>query len=307
MDITVVIPCRGHAASLPQCLRSVTMHSPHLAHEVIVVDSASDDAVARVTAQFEGVKLLRSATPLHAGPARNLGATQARGRYLAFLDADCIAESGWLDAAHTALADQAVRLVGGPVGDLLHSPWIAAADNLLQFVDLPFSRPAGPARYFPSCNMAMRTADFLAVGGFPATGMNAGEDILLCVEILSRWTDSLRFAPGMAVRHAGRSTWREYLRHHQAFGYARAIHRLHVRPWHLSWGRHAIVVPLMTLKRLGYVLQSGVRYRGLGAWRVVALLPAALPGLWYSALGFYQGCRDRMQVPRIVPERVEDP
>jgi glycosyltransferase involved in cell wall biosynthesis len=307
MDITVVIPCRGHAASLPQCLRSVTMHSPPLVREVIVVDSASDDTVARVVEQFQGVRLVRSATPLQAGPARNLGVAQARGQYLAFLDADCVAESGWLHAAHAALMDPAVRLVGGPVGDLLHSTWIAAADNLLQFVDLPLSRPAGPARYFPSCNMAMRTADFLAVGGFPVTGMNAGEDILLCVEILSRWKESLRFAPGMAVRHAGRSSWEEYLRHHQDFGYARAIHRLHVRPWHLSWGRHAIMVPLMTLKRLGYVLRSGVRYRGMGAVRVVALLPLALPGLWYSALGFYQGCRDRLQVPRTVPGRVEDP
>jgi len=293
VEVTVVIPCRGHAPMLAACVRSVTAQPPPWAYEVIVVDSASDDDVARVTNQFEGVRLVRSAEPLFAGPARNLGVEHARGRCVAFIDADCVAEKGWLEAAHGALGDEAARLVGGPVGDLLHGQWIAAADNLLQFVDLPVSRSPGRARHLPSCNMAMRTADFLAVGRFPDTHLNVGEDVLLCNTVLSRWRESLRFAPAMAVRHSGRTTWREYLGHHRLFGYARAMNGLHVRPWHLSWGRHAVMVPLMTLKRLGYVLLSGVRYRGWGGWRIMALLPLTLPGLWSSALGFHRGCRER--------------
>jgi glycosyltransferase involved in cell wall biosynthesis len=293
MEVTVVIPCRGHASLLEACLRSVTAQQPAWAYEVIVVDSASDDDVARVTLQVQGVKLVRSAAPRFAGPARNLGVEHARGRCVAFIDADCVAGKGWLEAAHGALGDQSVRLVGGPVGDLLHRQWIASADNLLQFVDLPLSRPHGSARHFPGCNMAMRTVDFLAVGGFPDTQLNAGEDILLCDAVLSRWKESLRFDPAVAVRHTGRMAWREYLRHHFLFGYARAINELHVRPWHLSWGRHAVMVPLMTLKRLGYLLRSGVRYRGWGVGRIVALLPLALPGLWSSALGFHRGCQEK--------------
>ncbi len=294
MEATVVIPCRGHASVLAACLRSVLAQAPPWPYEVIVVDSASDDDVAHAARQFAEVRLIRSAEPLRAGPARNLGMEQARGRWVAFIDADCVAETGWLEAAQAAMSDERIRLAGGSVGDLRHSRWIASADNLLQFVDLPRSRRYGSTRYIPSCNMAIRTADFLAVGGFPDTHLNAGEDILLCNEVLARWEESLRFIPAMAVRHGGRATWREYLRHHFGFGYVRAQNSLHVRAWHLSWGRHAAIIPLVTLKRLGYVMQSGLRYRGWGVWRIIALLPLALPGLWASAAGFHRGCRERV-------------
>jgi glycosyltransferase involved in cell wall biosynthesis len=292
MEMSVIIPCRGHAQMLGQCLHSVTTQQTSFEYEVIVVDSACDEAVAAATQQHARVKLVRSAEPLVAGRARNLGVQHAQGRCVAFIDADCVAAAGWLAAAHLALQEAQVRMVGGPVTDLLPGHWIASADNLLQFMDLPMTRPPGPARYFPTCNLAMRREDFATLGAFVDTHMNGGEDILLCDEALRRWPNSLRFEPGMAVQHTGRTTWGGYLAHHEFFGYCRATHRLHVRAWHLRWGRHAAVLPLTTVKRLAYVLQSAVRYRGWGAWRVLALLGLLLPGLWYSARGFRRGCRE---------------
>lgn len=292
VELSVVIPCRGHAGSLAACLDSVVAQQTAFAYEVIVVDSAADDAVAAEVRRFEGVTLVRSTEPLLPGPARNLGMRRAQGRHVAFLDADCVAEPGWLAAAHARLQEDRVRMVGGPVMDLLSGHWIASADNLLQFVDLPRSRPAERARHFPSCNMAMRTADFVALRGFPETHTTSGEDILLCDAALSRWKECLFFEPSMAVRHGGRTTWREYLRHHFGFGYCRALHALHVRESHLAWGRHALMIPVIALKRLAYLLRGVWRYHSRARWRMLLLLPIAVPGVWASALGFRRGCRE---------------
>lgn len=292
VDLSVVIPCRGHAESLGACLDSVVTQRTSRVYEVIVVDSAADDAVAAEVRRFEGVRLVRSREPLLPGPARNLGVRHALGRCVAFLDADCVADPEWLDAAHTRLQDDRVRMAGGPVTDLLRGHWIASADNLLQFVDLPRSRPPESARHFPSCNMAMRKADFLALRGFPETLMTSGEDVLLCDAALSRWRECLFFEPSMAVRHAGRTTWQEYLRHHLGFGYSRALHRLHVQAAHLSWGRHALMIPIVALKRLAYVVRGVWRYHGRERWRILLVVPIAFPGMWFSAIGFRRGCRE---------------
>jgi len=304
MELSVVIPCRGHADSLAACLGSVVAQQTSRVFEVIVVDSATDETVAAVVRRFEGVKLVRSTEPLLPGPARNLGVRHARGRYVAFLDADCIADSGWLAAAYDRLQDDHVRMVGGPVTDLLPGSWIASADNLLQFVDLPRSRSPEAARHFPSCNMAMRTADFIALGGFSDAQHVAGEDILFCEAALARWERGLFFEPSMAIRHAGRRTWREYLGHHFGFGYCRAVRRLHVRAAHLAWGRHAMMIPIVTLKRLAYLVRGAWRYHGRERWRIFLLLPIAFPGAWYSALGFRRGCRELAQGAGAAESRV---
>lgn len=47
--------------------------------------------------------------------ARNCGITQAQGEVLAFLDADCLPEPGWLEAALACLESQQADLVAGHV------------------------------------------------------------------------------------------------------------------------------------------------------------------------------------------------
>jgi teichuronic acid biosynthesis glycosyltransferase TuaG len=90
--VSVVVPCYNAAVYLPATLGSVLAQT-HRALELIVVDDASTDAstevVERLAAQDPRVRLVR--TPRNAGaPAapRNLGTRQARGDWVAYLDAD---------------------------------------------------------------------------------------------------------------------------------------------------------------------------------------------------------------------------
>ncbi len=84
---SVVIPAYNAAATLARAIESVRAQT-WPAHEVIVVDDGSSDATAEVAARFgDEVRLTRQPNQGVAA-ARNRGAREASGDWLAFLDAD---------------------------------------------------------------------------------------------------------------------------------------------------------------------------------------------------------------------------
>jgi glycosyltransferase involved in cell wall biosynthesis len=84
--ISVIIPVYNCADFLAEAIESVLAQS-YPASEIIVVDDGSTDDSISVAARFPQVRVLSQP---NAGPgaARNLGIRNARGSYLAFLDAD---------------------------------------------------------------------------------------------------------------------------------------------------------------------------------------------------------------------------
>jgi GT2 family glycosyltransferase len=289
--VTVVVPCKGHARELGRCLESLSRQVVTFRYDTVVVDSAADAAVASVVARFPYVRLVRSSANLRAGEARNRGVTESPAEYVAFIDADCRAEPTWLATAVDGLK-RGASMVGGPVLDAL--PWqpVAVADNLLQFADFRSGRGDGPARYFPACNMAVKRAAFVAVGGFPDVRVSAGEDTALCERFLGRWPDGLRFVRDMRVRHTGRTAFGEFLRHQASFGHARAVLGLHMTETHRRWGARAVMLPAVIGRRLTYIAGRSVRWDPAGVPRSVLLLPLILAGLCAWSVGFRRGCRD---------------
>jgi len=288
-DVSIIIPCRNHAAEVAHCLQSLHAQEFDGVVEIIVVDAGRDDAVLAAAGPFPSVRVVRSGAPLLPGQARNLGASSARGGTLCFVDADCIAEPGWLAAAMSALGDGA-RMVGGPV---LHGdPWhpIATIDNLMQFSDLAPGRPAGPAELLPSCNLSMSRADFRSLGGYPPVYLAAGEDVLFCRQAAAHWKESLRFVPAMRVRHFGRRTLRSLWIHQDSFGYARARFGLQVTATHRRLGRAAMLVPLVGLRRIGYIVVRALQWHPTSLFPLVLGLPILVVGMTAWCRGFHRGC-----------------
>lgn len=89
--VSVVTPVWNAAATLPATLASVRAQSLG-DWEMLLVDDASTDGSARVIAEAMAadprVRGLATGKNSGAGVARNLGIRAARGRYIAFLDAD---------------------------------------------------------------------------------------------------------------------------------------------------------------------------------------------------------------------------
>lgn len=90
-DVSVIIPTYNDGELIERCLASVAGQSLRPL-EIIVIDDGSDDrdavaALARVRARYTETRFVRQD---NAGPsaARNRGVAEARGEWIAFVDAD---------------------------------------------------------------------------------------------------------------------------------------------------------------------------------------------------------------------------
>lgn len=89
--VSVILPAYNAARTLPAALDSLLVQSL-TDFEVLVIDDASVDETRTVAREYAAndarVRLLRQAPNAGAAAARNLGISEARGKWLALLDAD---------------------------------------------------------------------------------------------------------------------------------------------------------------------------------------------------------------------------
>lgn len=214
--ISVVICTHNRAFYLRQAIESVLAQDmPTAEYELLIVDNRSSDNTTEVCASFsaDNVRYVYEAE-LGLCHARNRGWREARGRFIAYLDDDAIAEPGWLAAikqAFTAVPTPGV--VGGrvdPIWEGERPPWMS--DNVsfsLTIVDWssePKIIPDVRVEWLVGANMAMPKAVLAEVGGFEprldriGTQMLSGGDVFLQKRILERGHSCLYY-PAMAVRH----------------------------------------------------------------------------------------------------------
>jgi CDP-glycerol glycerophosphotransferase len=173
-ELSVIVPVYNVAAYLPACLDSVLGQS--LANlEVIVVDDGSTDSSAAIIADYAArdrrVRALRQENAGQ-GPARNLGVAHARGRFIAFLDADDMIPAGayrfMVGSLRASGSDFSVgaarRLVDGTYS---HPSWNAVAHERDQIGIAIDDYPAAMADVI-ACNRMFRREFWVnKVGGFP--------------------------------------------------------------------------------------------------------------------------------------------
>ena len=131
--ISVVIPVHGVEDYLDRCLDSV-LADPAASLEVIAVDDASPDGCAAILAARHDARLRVVTTPVAVGPgsARDLGAKEATGEYVWFVDGD------------DELADGALAAVAGALTRLRPDVLVVDFENL--YPDGSVS-PSGGAQY----------------------------------------------------------------------------------------------------------------------------------------------------------------
>lgn len=166
--ITVVIPHLNEPAQLRRCLASLAaQRRPDIPFEIVVVDNGSTQPPRAVCSEFADVRLEIEPIP-GPGPARNRGAEVARADLLAFIDADCVAAPGWVEAIVRFMESHPdIDFVGGDIRILPADP------NRLTAIEAFESIYAYRARLYvehhgfsATGNMAVRTAVFRAVGPF---------------------------------------------------------------------------------------------------------------------------------------------
>jgi len=169
---SVVIAAYNCEAHVGETIESI-LRQDFASYEILVVDDGSTDGTAAVLAGFgDRVRVLRheGGTNRHLGATRNRGAAEARGRYLAFLDADDI----WLPWTLRIYRDAIERhgqpsFIAGARTSFAdgQSPYEGVEETPLRtraYEDFFRSRPS-EGHFLPS-GVAMRTDAFRSVGGF---------------------------------------------------------------------------------------------------------------------------------------------
>ena len=96
-DLSIIIPLYNGALLLDRCLDSIFNQKTQYSYEVILVDDGStDNSIELIKARKEPNIVLYQQQ--NAGPAvaRNKGIELARGRYVAFMDADDYWNQGYI-------------------------------------------------------------------------------------------------------------------------------------------------------------------------------------------------------------------
>ncbi len=219
---SIVIATYNREAQLVRCLQSLArLHYPRDRFEAIVVNDGGEvsDAVVAPFSDDLNVTLLHQR---HAGvaAARNTGAAQARGEFLAFTDDDCTADAHWLGALATRFATVPDHLIGGRTLNALPDNVSSTASQLLvTYLYAYYNTDPDHARFFASNNMSLAADRFHSMGGFDAIYIRAAaEDRDFC----DRWLHHgyrMTYAPEAMVQHAHTMTLRTFW--HQHFNYGR--------------------------------------------------------------------------------------
>jgi len=249
-EVTVVIPVRDRTRGLEDTLGAL---SPDL--RVIVVDDGSVDRDDLINA-IRRLPRRAATTVLHhdrhmgAATARNTGWRATRTAFVAFVDADCKPEPGWLAPLLAQLGDPAVGAVAPRVlsGDRAADPKRCPPPSMVVYetycspLDLgPREGPVRPGSwvpYVPTAAMVARRAALEDVGGFDET-LRYGEDVDL-VWRLDRAGWRVRYEPASIVVHPPRPSLVAWLRQRARYGYSAAplarrhggaVTALDVSPW----------------------------------------------------------------------------
>lgn len=164
--ISVIIPVYNGEKFLPVCLDALR-GGPYEHYELIVVDDCSTDRSPDISNE-KGAVVLKMPRQTGPGGARNLGAQQARGEVLLFVDADCVVKPDTLGRVAKTFTDYPdVSAVFGSYDDEpAEKNFISQYKNLFhRFVHQQGRVEA--ETFWAGCG-AMRRDVFLSVNGFDA-------------------------------------------------------------------------------------------------------------------------------------------
>ncbi|MGD9496666.1 MAG: glycosyltransferase family 2 protein [Armatimonadota bacterium] len=174
-DLTIVVPAYNAAATIRRALDSLRAQTWQDFEIVVVDDGSADNTAHIVTTEYPEVRCIRQD---NAGPcvARNRGAHEARGEFLAFLDADDEWAPEKAQRQMEVFAQRPDVAVCGTNGIIIHGRRV-----------YPFNNPHRPRLVEPNlkdllwgvhpvlASLMLRRELFVAVGGYDP-GVKRWED-----------------------------------------------------------------------------------------------------------------------------------
>ncbi len=215
-EVSVIIVTWNGKDYLGACLAAVAAQQD-VAVETIVVDNGSKDgSVEFVRDAFPWVRVVALAENRGFAGGNNAGAREARGRYVAFLNNDTVADARWLRALRDGLDEEAGFALATSRIVYMHDPAVidSAGDGVLRwggafkrYHGAPAARADRSEEVFGVCGAAclMPRAVFEELGGFDEDFFASHEDVDLSYRARLRGY-RCRYVADALVRHHGSAT-----------------------------------------------------------------------------------------------------
>lgn len=286
--LSIIICTKDRPEELERAIASIRTSGPMGRQaEIVVVEESS------VPQPLPGVRYIHLTEGCRGfGYARNQGVSEAGGDLLVFMDDDCEAEEGWLEALLKPLMDQ--KMVVGVAGavSVRNCGVVGLAENILGFPGggLRYRHQASgkvtPTKYLSTCNCAYRRSVLLEVGGFQEEAKFGGEDFLLAERVTN--LGLCLFVPQAVVYHQTRDRFTK------------------VFWWFIRRGRSESMIARLTNNRIQFatfLVRSSWTIRMLllvivmVQWPTVMLMVLPLAGIVYGCIILWR-FRFALQYPK---------
>lgn len=189
-DVSVIMPAYQAAATLERALRSIANQTVKPREVLVVDDGSADGSYERALAcapLMQGVAL-RVFRQANSGPgaARNRALAEARGRWIAFLDADDEWLPRKLERSLAVMAEKGVTMVAHDIFEIS-----TAGEKTVDCRSRWLTNPADPFRtlflrgFISSSTVVVPREVLCAVGGFDS-GLRSAQDYELWLAVLAR-------------------------------------------------------------------------------------------------------------------------
>lgn len=227
--ISIITPTFNRQEELKHLIPSLQVQTvDHRLFEFIISDDGSTDGTESRIAKWESQVdfPLRYITQKNKGPgaARNHGLEEARGELFLFIDSDCEAHPGWIEAIWTEFNQNKFDACGGPDGAKTD---FTPLQKAIDYAMTSFFTTGGMrghsekmlAKFYPrSHNMGMTRTLYNKVGGFGS--LRHGQDIELSHRIHKAGA-TVAFIPDAKVYHRRRTSIKRFFRQVFNWGVAR--------------------------------------------------------------------------------------
>lgn len=214
-EVSIIIPVYNQLAYTYNCLLSLREKiSTHIQYEIIVIDDCSTDSTHTFfMSNATGIVYIRNMDNIGFLRSCNKAASQAKGRFLCFLNNDTQARDGWLEnLLKTFYTDQAVGCAGSKLifpngllqeaGGIIYRNGSTDRYGSLEPADLLRFNKAKEVDYCSGASLMIRSSDFRKLRGLDKQFTPAYyEDTDLCMAVKYQLGKKVVYQPLSEIIH----------------------------------------------------------------------------------------------------------
>lgn len=182
--VSVIIPCFNSVDFIFEAVSSV-LSQTHQNFEILIVDDGSTDGTRHLLQkQFQSeqkIEIVEHETNIGAGGARNTGISLAKGKYLAFLDAD--------DVWHPTKLERQVDFMDKESCAISHTSYVLVDEQRCHIISTNHCiKDLGLIDYMKTTGIGMSTAmiNRELIGSLEFSSARTRQDTMFWLELLSR-------------------------------------------------------------------------------------------------------------------------